>query len=470
MKALRTPLFALVLVAVLLSLSIYPAQSAPTRTRIPRYQVGSIGLVDQYMLQSNRLWIHDNLLYSAYTHFAIADISNPDQIRIVDRIYTRYVYDFVIDGQYAYTAMQDLGVQNLDILVNVISEFTKVNLKSSALGVSLADGVLYAANGPKGVRMLDAKKPGDLTPWGEGIKAPGNSVGVTAAGNIVYIASAYDGVRIYDTTDRQNPVELSVVDTPGYTNTITVDKNLAYVADGPGGVRILDVTDPKKPVELGFFDTPGTAKRILLNGQYAYVADGESGLTILDVSNPRAPSQVTFYRTNGSVVDVALKDNLIFAANMPNGILVLTWTPPVKKDGLDQGGTLESTADRVTYTVPAGSVPAGSTCTHQALYRASVPDGDEYHVKVGPFFSLYGTTPKGTDTALASPIKISAGYDANSVPANREAALGLYYWQGSMWVIAPDSKVDPQMKTVSGTVDNFTLYGVFYDRRFRARP
>ncbi len=132
--------------------------------------------------------------------------------------------------------------------------------------------------------------------WPEGIE-------ITGAGRdrLAYLAAEEHGLRIYDVSDRANPLlvgsylpELGVCpDNDFIFDEVAISGATAYVAAGLCGLLIVDVGDPEDPVLLDRFATPGWAKEVKIHpsegGTMAYVADYGGGLRIIQVSGPDAP-------------------------------------------------------------------------------------------------------------------------------------------------------------------------------------
>lgn len=460
MKAVRLvfPVLAILLVFLTISPSLVITQAAA-----PRFVPDSIAFLTSYVLQTNRVIVNNNRLYSGWTGFSIADISDPARMRILDRIEGHYLYDFVLDGQYVYTAQQDLGVENLDILVDTISEFSAVRTKTNPAGVTLDSGHLFIANGSSGVLVADATKPADLTEIGR-ITLPGYANSATGSGNTVFVSTGKGGLHIFDISTPSAPVELAAYPTPGSAGVAVVDQNLLYLPAGAAGLRILDVTDPKTPKEIGFYDTLGLATRVVLQKPYAYVTDGENGLVILDVSDPKAPRLMAQHNSPGSATDVAVNGDLIFLADAPYGVRVLKWVPPATATVPSAGAAFDSTYDGVKYTFENGTFAADTRVIHQPVYFNTVPDGGEFLPKIGPFFFLDLLDAQGQVVTPQQVVKVSVPYSDAKIPPGTEYALGLYSWNGVQWARVPGTVVDEQNNVITAALNQATTYGVFIDK------
>ncbi len=100
----------------------------------------------------------------------------------------------------------------------------------------------------------------------------------------LYVTAHSKGIRIFDITDRVNPVMVGRID-DGFVDafSIHVDGNTAYVADGAGGLKIVDVTDKTAPTIIDGDDlatAEGTSQDVTMKDGHVYVAAGGAGLAI----------------------------------------------------------------------------------------------------------------------------------------------------------------------------------------------
>ena len=77
--------------------------------------------------------------------------------------------------------------------------------------------------------------------------------------------------------------------TGGSANSVVVLGNTAYLANGYDGFRIYDVSDRANPINVGFATNHPTAMGIAVSGEYAYVASNVGGLWIYDISDRTNP-------------------------------------------------------------------------------------------------------------------------------------------------------------------------------------
>ena len=58
--------------------------------------------------------------------------------------------------------------------------------------------------------------------------------------NFGFLAMGKTGVAVVDLTERQNPTEVTILNTYGSANNLDIAEDLVYVADGSDGLKILE--------------------------------------------------------------------------------------------------------------------------------------------------------------------------------------------------------------------------------------
>jgi hypothetical protein len=104
------------------------------------------------------------------------------------------------------------------------------------------------------------------------------------AGDYLYVTAHRHGLRIFDISDRENPVLTGSL-SHGFTNAwaVAVEGDLAYVADAQAGLKIVDVSDKAAPqIVVGeTLDTAGgTAQTITVRDNRVYMGLGGKGLAV----------------------------------------------------------------------------------------------------------------------------------------------------------------------------------------------
>ncbi len=110
-------------------------------------------------------------------------------------------------------------------------------------------------------------------------------------GEYLYAADGERGVAVVDVHDPANIVQVGGVDTPGYAHDIYVFGDYALVADGFAGLQLLDVSERHNPRILRTLEPGGNVKRIRVFGKRAYILN-DGYMQIVDISTARQPRAV----------------------------------------------------------------------------------------------------------------------------------------------------------------------------------
>jgi hypothetical protein len=127
-----------------------------------------------------------------------------------------------------------------------------------------------------------------------------------------FVASMGTGLRIFDITDRSNPVLRGVYVSPSYQNDVQVLGNLAVLSSDmppyPGdphhpvcgscavfeGIEVIDVSDLSAPRRISKLWVDGGAHNSTLVGSTLYIANpSRRAMDVVDLSDPRRPRVVT---------------------------------------------------------------------------------------------------------------------------------------------------------------------------------
>lgn len=241
-----------------------------------------------------------------------------------------------VAGGYAYVAQGPGGLAIVDLRqpdrpVLVGSHPTL----GFAVAVQVVGTVAYVACDFGGLEIVDVSRP--EAPARLGSYAEGDTVrNVFVSGSLAYLAADRAGLLIVDVSRPAFPVRLGSYNTSGSALGVQVVGSVAYVADGNAGVQILGVGIPSAPVRLGGFDTPGVARALQLVGNLAYVADDASGLQILDVAVSAAPVRVGSLGTGGGAYGVQVTGGRAYVASSLAGLRVLDVSTPARP--VDLGG------------------------------------------------------------------------------------------------------------------------------------
>lgn len=197
---------------------------------------------------------------------------------------------------------------------------TTLATPGSALGLAVSGDFLYLAADDAGLRVIDISSPAEPAEVGS-VDTPGVAQKVAVSGELVYVADGAQGVRIIDVADKSAPVEIGAIATPDTAYDVAVVGDRAYLAADL--LYVIDVSDPTSPVALGSVDTPGVARAVAVAGEFAYLAASDFGLRIVDVSDPAAPSLVGGLNRPNVSWSVQVLGDLVYMANDTNGIRVI---------------------------------------------------------------------------------------------------------------------------------------------------
>ena len=238
----------------------------------------------------------------AGNHAYIADAAGLEIMRI--QIYGRSfrvascnaggkAFQVAVSGDWAYVAAHAGGLR-----VVKVSDPSQVSNSSAvasaaaqnAQSVSVQDKLAFVADGTGGIRIFDAspawKTPAEAPVEAGSYRTGGYVYRVVASGSVAFAANGDRGLRILDVSDPAAPSELGSLRTDD-AHDVAVQKGIAYVADGNSGLRVVDVSDPAHPAAVSR-PIGGNALNLALSGNLLLVG-GSSGVRIFDITNPRAP-------------------------------------------------------------------------------------------------------------------------------------------------------------------------------------
>ena len=234
------------------------------------------------------------------------------------------------DENTAYVADSDGGLQIIDITDPALPSTTNVPTAGTAVSVVLSDdeNTSYVADSDGGLQIIDITDP--ALPSTTNVPTTGTAVSVfvsedpVAGTTTAYVADSAGGLQIIDISDPAFPTTNVPTAGTAVSVVLSTDENTAYVADSAGGLQIIDITNPALPVTTTVA-TPGTARSVVLStdGNTAYVADSAGGLQIIDITDPEAPVTTTV-ATAGTAISVTLlnDESKAFVADSDGGLQI----------------------------------------------------------------------------------------------------------------------------------------------------
>jgi hypothetical protein len=159
------------------------------------------------------------------------------------------------------------------------------------------------------------------------INTPATASGVDLNATHVFVAAQQRGLVIYNRNDQQLISELAV---PGEAQKVKVVGNYAYIAARQGGFHIVDISNPAVPVLRGSYDTTGYATSVDVSGNLAVVSSGGGGVYVFDISNPGQPILKEALTSAGYTNNAKFMNDKVVVASRDNGVLVYSLDLPDK--------------------------------------------------------------------------------------------------------------------------------------------
>lgn len=243
------------------------------------------------------------------------------------------VYDIYIDGDYAYAAIDDKGLDIFNITVPSAPMLVKnFQAPGDSHGVYIQGNYLYIADGNKGLHVINISTP--TSPYTVG-KSGGfiSFKSINISGDYAYLGTSSHGLLIMNITDKTSPKRVGNYQLPYvnyYINAVQVKGNYAYILDGGylgnRGFKILNIANPASPILVGSIDS-FRAEHIFVNGNYAYTLGNMSGLTIIDVSEPTLPKVKGILISGEGVHGIFVANNYAYIAGEQHFTIINVFTP-----------------------------------------------------------------------------------------------------------------------------------------------
>jgi len=125
----------------------------------------------------------------------------------------------------------------------------------------------------------------------------------------------------------------------------------------------------------------------------------------------------------------------------------------------EEGGTVASPGNRVVIAAGASVV----TDTVLVTYMPHVPMPTGNLAGIGQFFEItavHTATAQPAQPAPGATYTITVRYSDLELGPVTEGTLGLYWWDGSVWVREPSSVVDVVNNRVTATPNHFSIFAV----------
>jgi hypothetical protein len=153
----------------------------------------------------------------------------------------------------------------------------------TAQDIYLEDGVVYAAAGNTGLKILDVSDPTQITDI-HTIAINGGAWAIDRSTMYFFIAAGDEGLAIVETINVASYSAYQYIDFPCKVVDVSVSGELSAVACNEGGIFILDISLPQYPEVTSIIMDFNDVNSVLLLDDYLLVADGIQGLAIAELS------------------------------------------------------------------------------------------------------------------------------------------------------------------------------------------
>jgi hypothetical protein len=242
----------------------------------------------------NKLFINET---DGSDEIRIVDISNPDSMRMVDRI---------------TGATQDISSMTFKAITDVGSPFEYEGLFTAGRNANY---------GKYGVHITGLPPYFAIT---LPIENPATCSGAFLGTQYIYTAVEQRGLMIYS---RSDGAQISELDLPGEAQSVKVAGNYAYLPCRQSGLQIVNVTNPAAPVRVSGYDTSGYATNVDVWSNYAVVSSGSGGVYLFDITNPANPILLDNITDCGYVNNVKFYEGKVLVAARDAGLLIYTIEP-----------------------------------------------------------------------------------------------------------------------------------------------
>ncbi len=127
-------------------------------------------------------------------------------------------------------------------------------------GMEVHGDLLVVAAHADGILVLARNADGSLSHRSRMTEGLDNPWSVRSGpGDLVYVANGPSGIAVVDLSDPTAPTVVSTLDLPGTTKDIDIDGDRLFAALGSAGVALVSLEDPESPQLIETEETPGSA-------------------------------------------------------------------------------------------------------------------------------------------------------------------------------------------------------------------
>ncbi len=255
---------------------------------------------------------NDRLFADSYGDLVVFDVSNINEIKLVNRLENAINDDYFIPVEglewpeadiYEY---EDFDYTSEVIIGwNVTTERRKVAEPSVYYDYALDNAAPEAPSGGQGGSLARFKIVADY----------------------LYVVD-YSDLNIFDISDLESPVSLEDVQVAWDIETIFNQGDMLFIG-GQRGMYIYDISSPAKPVFVSEFRHGTACDPVVVDGEYAFVTlrggnacgGTESGLYVVDISDLANPGLAKFYPMV-EPYGLGFKDEKLFICDGSDGLKV----------------------------------------------------------------------------------------------------------------------------------------------------
>ena len=155
-------------------------------------------------------------------------------------------------------------------------------------GIFVHEGIGIVTDGEDSCPfVLDASDPENVQVVGDEPFAPCYAEPIGVVGGYYCLIGFQRGLRLYDLSNPEQPVEVSVIFPNGSFHHGTVSGNFAYLL-GFSSLGIVDFSNPLQPVHVATCNDSGECLNVTITGNHAVIAKA-SGISIWNVTDPTNP-------------------------------------------------------------------------------------------------------------------------------------------------------------------------------------
>ncbi|MBN2105110.1 choice-of-anchor D domain-containing protein [bacterium] len=240
------------------------------------------------------------------------------------------VQDVAVSGDYAYLAVDALGLVAVDISSpSSPAALDTADTPGSAYGVSVRGTTAFVADRNQGVLAVNITDPENINVAGQWIAEPEivslSDIAVDVSAETAYLSDEGYGLRVIDLTTM---TEKTSRETGGDALSLYIDQNYVYLAEGNSGLKKIDVA-VAPPDLVDSVTSGGQAMDVLFSPEATFVAGGESGLWILNHAH-LDDEKITIYahRNTQNAMGLALDGNVLMVADGTGGLIFYNVSNP----------------------------------------------------------------------------------------------------------------------------------------------